>query len=72
MVYANAVELIFYSRKNFMSNGMKELKGFIVKKILDTPLHFGILLQGEGTKSRRKNLVVIIGGIKVAMIGKAI
>ena len=34
MVYANAVELIFYSRKNFMSNGMKELKGFIVKKSL--------------------------------------
>ena len=34
MVYANAVKMIFFGWKDFMSNGMKQLKRFIVKKPL--------------------------------------
>ena len=50
LVYANAVKLIFFSQRDFKSNGMSQLKGFIVKT-LDIHLHFGHLLQGEGMHS---------------------
>ena len=46
LVYANAVKLIFFQPERFYVK-WHVTKGFIVKT-LDIPLHFGLLLQGEG------------------------